>query len=138
MSTQTMEQVTGKRTQKATTAGKGKSPTVPTVRVKLKPVSSNRIWAGKRFRTPLYNTYETELFYLLPRSYVVPDGPLEVTYRFGFSSKLSDIDNPIKPLTDILQKFYNFNDKQIFKMTVEKELVTAGEEFIEFTIKKMV
>ena len=54
--------------------------------------------------------------------------------KFGFSSKLADWDNPVKPFQDILQKRYNFDDRDIFKATVEKEIVKKGNEFIEFKI----
>lgn len=107
------------------------------VKLNIKPVSSNRIWAGRRFKTPLYHDFEEEMFLILPKKFKVPEGKLEVYYKFGFSSKLSDVDNPIKPLTDVLQKFYGFNDKQIYKLVVEKELVKSGEEFIEFEIQQI-
>jgi hypothetical protein len=41
---------------------------------------------------------------------------------------------PVKPFQDILQKRYNFDDRDIFKATVEKEIVKKGAEFIDFKI----
>jgi len=67
----------------------------------------------------------------------LPPPPYDIYFKFGFSSKLSDWDNPIKPFQDILQKRYDFNDRDVFKATVEKELVKKGNEFIEFSIKSL-
>ena len=64
----------------------------------------------------------------------VGEGRLSLSLRFGLSSKNADIDNPIKPWLDILQKKYGFNDRQIYRLTVEKEDVPKGSEYIEFTI----
>lgn len=55
-------------------------------------------------------------------------------YVFGFSNTASDIDNPVKPITDILQHTYNFNDKSIYQMLLTKKIVPKGQEFIQFTI----
>ena len=78
--------------------------------IKIKPLSVNQCWAGKRFKTPKYKAYEKELLLILPKNYKVPLGMLEISFTWGFSSKLSDYDNPIKAFQDILQKKYNFND----------------------------
>jgi Holliday junction resolvase RusA-like endonuclease len=107
------------------------------MQIEIKPLSVNQCWQGKRFKTPKYKDFEKQVLLLLPNNYKVPLGDLQITLKWGFSSKLSDWDNPIKPFQDILQKKYNFNDSRIFKATVEKEIVKKGEEYIEFNIKKM-
>ena len=66
----------------------------------------------------------------------VGDGRLSISLRFGVSSKNADVDNPIKPFLDILQKKYGFNDRQIYLLTVEKVDVPKGSEYIEFEIKE--
>jgi Holliday junction resolvase RusA-like endonuclease len=65
----------------------------------------------------------------------VKSGKLSLFLRFGLSSKNADIDNPVKPFVDCLQKRYGFNDRHIYKLTVEKVDVKKGEEFIEFELK---
>ena len=50
--------------------------------------------------------------------------------EFGVSSKLMDIDNGIKPLLDILQKKYGFNDRDIYELHIKKTIVSKGNEFI--------
>jgi len=104
------------------------------INIQIKPLSVNHAYRGRRFKTPEYKSYEKELSFLLPKM-TVPKGKLQVYYRFGFSNKRSDVDNPVKVFTDILQATYGFNDKQIYKMVVEKIDVEKGDEFITFDIK---
>jgi Holliday junction resolvase RusA-like endonuclease len=106
------------------------------MKVNIKPLSVNQCWQGKRYKTPKYKAYETELMYLLP-NIKLPKPPYEIKFTFGFSSKLSDWDNPIKPFQDILQKRYNFDDRDIFIAVIEKKIVAKGSEFIEFDIKSI-
>ena len=103
------------------------------MRIAIKPLSVNQCWQGKRFKTPKYKNYEKELMLRLPLI-KLPPPPSHLILKFGFSSKLTDWDNPVKPFQDILQKRYNFDDRDIFKATVEKEIVNKGSEFIEFKI----
>lgn len=104
--------------------------------ISVKPLSVNQCWMGRRFKTKKYISYEKELLLLLP-NIKIPEPPYKIYFKFGFSSKLSDWDNPIKPFQDILQKRYGFDDRDIFKAVVEKELVKKGCEFIEFNIEKL-
>lgn len=103
------------------------------MRINIKPLSVNECWQGKRFKTPKYKAYETELLYRL-RSIELPQPPYELHITFGLSNVLSDWDNPVKPFQDILQKKYGFNDKNIFKAVVIKNKVLKGCEFIDFEI----
>ncbi len=102
-------------------------------KLKVVPLSVNRAFQGRRFKTVEYKKYEELCLSLLP-NIKIPDKPLEVKYVFGFSNKLSDLGNPEKLITDILCKKYGFNDKEIFKMTLVKEIVKKGQEYIEFEI----
>ena len=99
------------------------------IEIKTKPLSVNEVWRGRRFKTSKYKDYENEMFILLPGEVQVTD-KLEIT--FGLSSKLADIDNPVKPFLDILQKKYGFDDREIIKLTLKKEIVPKGKEFIKF------
>lgn len=102
-------------------------------RINVKPLSVNEAWQGKRFKTDKYNTYE-KLCLLVLKPFKLPEPPYEVLYRFGFSNAASDLANPEKCITDILCKKYNFNDKHIHRMILEKVIVPKGSEFIEFRI----
>ena len=100
----------------------------------IKPLSVIECWQGKRFKTSKYKDYEKDLLYNLPKR-KLPAPPYEINFEFGFSSTLCDWDNPIKPLQDILQKKYNFNDKDVYKATIEKKLVKKGKEYFKVEIK---
>ena len=103
------------------------------VNLKIKPLSVNKVWQGRRFKTQEYKNYEKIVLLMLPKI-KMPEPPYSVYYEFGFSNAGSDIDNPVKPLTDILQKKYNINDKNIFEMYIKKTKVKKGEEYIKFEI----
>lgn len=105
------------------------------VQIHIKPLSVNDAWQGKRFKTPAYKAYEQEVMLRLPRDYKVPaEGDLEACYEFGLNT-LADWDNPIKPLQDILQKKYGFDDRRIVKATVVKNTVKKGDGYFNFSIK---
>lgn len=103
------------------------------IELQIKPLSVNDAWQGKRFKTPKYNKYEKDVLFLLPKI-EMPKPPYLVTLIFHFSSSLSDIDNPVKPFLDILQKKYGINDKDIRTLVVNKFIVDKGEESIKFEI----
>lgn len=103
------------------------------VDINIKPLSVNQVWQGRRFKTDAYKSYETEMLYKLP-NINLPPPPYSIYFEFGFSNKLSDIDNPVKPLTDILQKRYGFNDRDIYEMRLVKKIVTNGNDYIKFEI----
>ncbi len=105
------------------------------MRISIKPLSVNNAWQGKRFKTPKYKAFERDLLSILKPLKVPKNEPLELNYIFGFSSKLCDLGNPEKLVTDILCKKYGFNDNQIYRITLEKEIVPKGAEFIDFEIK---
>ena len=107
------------------------------MKVKIKALSVNQCWQGRRFKTPVYKSYEQILLLSLPHTVEIPEGAFHLDVVFGLSSKLNDIDNGLKPFIDILQKKYGFNDRDIYKLTVEKVIVKKGEEFIDFEIKPL-
>jgi len=106
------------------------------MRINIKPLSVNEAWQGRRFKTPQYKKYEEALLLIL-KPQKVSANKLKIIYRFGFSSKLADLANPEKLITDILCKKYGFNDNQIYEMQLFKEIVPKGAEFIEFEITEI-
>lgn len=101
--------------------------------IKIKPLSVNEAWQGRRFKTYAYKTYEKELLLKL-KTVNIPEGRLILCVTFGVSNSNSDWDNPVKPFQDVLQKKYRFNDSRIAKAFVEKEVVKKGDEFIHFIL----
>ena len=106
-------------------------------RVNIKPLSVNQAWQGKRFKTPKYKSFQSEMLLTLPNLNEDFTGRLKVTIRYGFSSKLSDIDNPCKLVLDCLVKKYGFDDRQIYELYQSKEIAPKGKEFIEFEITQL-
>lgn len=104
------------------------------VKIDIKPLTVNRAWKGQRFKTTEYKKYHEAVLLLLPNDLVVPDGLLKVSYEFGMS-KNSDVDNPCKLFTDILQAKYKFNDSRIMELHIRKTIVKKGGEFIRFSIE---
>jgi len=103
------------------------------IKLNIKPLSVNQAWQGKRFKTPKYLTYETDLLKILPKLNII-DPPYRLNILVGFSSKSSDLDNVLKPFLDILQKKYNINDKDFKILHVEKQIVSKKNDFISFEI----
>lgn len=103
--------------------------------IKIKPLSVNKLFQGRRYRTKEYDKYEKDVIeQLTPID--IPDGELTLKMIVGFSNKLADIDNIGKGLIDILQKFYGFNDNRIYRIEMTKTIVKKGNEFINFEILK--
>lgn len=106
------------------------------IKVSIKPLSVNQAWQGKRFKSPAYKVYEQTLLYMLPKL-DLPEPPFKLEMEFGFSNSASDWDNPIKPLQDILQKKYNFNDRDVFEAVIKKVKVLKGEDYLKFNITSL-
>lgn len=100
--------------------------------INIKPMSVNEAWQGRRFKTDKYLKYERDLLFMLPKIHI-PEAPYHVALHFGMSA-LSDIDNPVKPFLDIMQKKYKINDRDISVLSVNKWKVRKGHEFINFSI----
>lgn len=100
----------------------------------VKPLSVNEAWQGRRYKTDKYQRYERDLLFLLPRT-KLPPPPLKIYYEFGFSNGRSDYDNPCKPLGDILQKKYGFDDNAIYLAVIRKVVVSRGKEYIKIRIE---
>lgn len=104
------------------------------IKLNIKPLSVNEAWQGRRFKTPKYKEYETEILNILPNELYIPKDNIKLFIEFGFSNNASDIDNGLKPFLDCLQKKYNFNDKNITELNVRKIKVLKGLEHIIFKI----
>jgi Holliday junction resolvase RusA-like endonuclease len=99
------------------------------INLKIKPLSVNKAWQGKRYKSPEYKKYEIQVLRMLPDIEIKEFKRLKITY--GFSNMMSDIDNPTKLVLDLLQKKYNVNDRDLIYLVLHKEKTKKGEEFIE-------
>ena len=106
------------------------------VKVNVKPLSVNKAWQGRRFKTKEYKEYEKELLLKLS-PLELPKKPYSLKIIFGVENKLTDIDNLLKLFIDIAQKKYGFNDRDIYELNVKKEIVKKGFSFIKFKISNL-
>jgi len=106
------------------------------IRLNIKPLSVNDAWKGKRYKSDAYKAYEVEMLVRLPAGRL-PAPPYRVYYEFGLSNRLADFDNPCKPLGDILQRKYGFNDKEIYEAYIKKVIVKKGCEYIRVKIEHL-
>lgn len=100
----------------------------------IKPLTVNQAWKGRRYKTEMYERYETDLLNILPKFNIEDKRDIRIDIEFGIS-KLMDIDNGLKPLIDILQKKYKFNDRYIMELNIKKTVVKKKEHFIKINIE---
>jgi Holliday junction resolvase RusA-like endonuclease len=101
-------------------------------RLPIKPLSVNQAFRGRKFKTPAYVKFQRDMLLLLPN--VTLESISEVHLHFGFSSKLSDLDNAVKQSLDCIVKKYGIDDRYINKIVLTKEIVQKGNEFIDIHI----
>ena len=106
------------------------------MKIAIKPLSINKAFQGRRFKTKEYKAYEKEALLKL-KPMTVESGKLSLLICFGLSSKNADIDNCLKLWIDILQLKYGFNDRHIYRLDVTKIDVPKGQEFIEFELSAL-
>ena len=107
------------------------------IKMMVKPLSANKMYLGRKRKSHWYRDFEAALLKSLPSTGVrIPrKAKIKVTYVVGYSSKLADIDNFLKPFQDILQTHYKFNDNRIYKTEIIKDAdCNKGEEYIAFAI----
>jgi len=102
------------------------------INIPIKPLSVNQAHGGRTFKSAKYKKYEKEVPLLLPADLQLPPGKMVLLLKFYFSSAASDLDNPIKPIQDIITRHYGVDDKHIFMAMQEKYKVKRGEDRIEF------
>lgn len=105
-------------------------------KINIKPLSVNECWQGQRFKTKEYKQYEKDLLLMLP-NIKLKISRVKIDIVFGFSNSLCDIDNPLKPFLDVLQKRYSINDRDIYELNVKKEVLSKGNEFIKYQITEL-
>jgi len=108
----------------------------------VKPLSINAAYTLKRKKSAKYRKFEEmmalELFgYEIPNKKDVKAMKFKLDIHWGFATSLSDVDNPIKTLLDVLQRWFGFDDKQIMHIAATKTVVGKGKEFINFTLTEI-
>lgn len=98
-------------------------------KIDVKPLSINKAFQGRRYKTRECKSYEHFLMLAMPAGLKF-EPPIKLVIKYGFSSKLADIDNPTKIIIDVMQKKYGFNDRDIVELHLYKEIVGKNKEYI--------
>ena len=108
------------------------------IRLQVKALSTNKIYAGVKRRSYDYKNYRRKVFKLLEQypPDVAMGGYLSMKMDCGFSSPLADLSNAIKATEDIIMEYYGLNDRHIVSINMRKYLVYKGDEFINVRIVK--
>lgn len=105
------------------------------LKINIKPLSVNKAFQGRRFKTADCKAYEQELWYKLPRKPMIL-GNVEVWFDFFLVNYAkTDISNLVKVTEDILvKKKYIEDDRKVVKMHLTKH--KAEKDMMCITIKK--
>ena len=107
------------------------------IETRIKPMSINKAYQGRRYKTPEYKAWREQISFMLPPTIDLPKGRKMLAVTFGVSSKLSDYDNPLKTFQDALQDKYGFDDREIYAGLVAKVDVPKGSEFIKWKLTSL-
>lgn len=110
------------------------------IKLDIKPMSLNNAYVtnfktGRRFPSKAYGQYKKDLAMIIPKWLECPKGKLWIQYEFGVSSTMNDVDNLTKGIQDALAETYGFNDRDVYRVELEKVLVPKGSEYIKFNIQ---
>ena len=102
----------------------------------LKPISTNKIWSGKRWLSPSAKQFQrdcTRLLQVQRKRLRSKEGDMSIHFRFGLSRDM-DTSNCIKLLEDCIASVMGIDDMRFRGITATKEKVSKGAEFISFDI----
>lgn len=104
-------------------------------KVDIKPISVNKAFQGRHFKTKECRDFEQELWYILPKKAQIK-GEVEVWFDFFLINySKTDISNLVKVTEDILvKKKYIEDDRKIVKMHLSK--TKSKKDMMTITIKK--
>jgi Holliday junction resolvase RusA-like endonuclease len=103
----------------------------------LKPLSINRAFQGRRFKTNEYKHYERDLN-ALGGHFKTIRGDIEVIIEWYLKNdKMTDIDNPTKPVLDYLTKAGAYeDDRKIRALHLYKYKSNKDYDYFRITITK--
>lgn len=109
--------------------------------LKIKPISANKMYYRNKRKTQDYSDFQEGVSHIINPSKSPLQwpftSPVELKVKVGYSNILSDIDNCLKGLIDTYASIYSgFNDRTVFKITVEKEIVPKGESYLDIEWKE--
>jgi len=106
------------------------------MKIRINPISVNKCWKGRRFKTSEYKAWR-EMFCLLVNT---TDKDLEPTFarlEFGLKAfKTTDLDNLIKPTLDAITEAGVIKDDRFIEqlVTFKKKVKEKDDEYINITL----
>jgi len=107
--------------------------------IKIKPISINKCWQGRRYKTPEYTNWRIA-FGLLASNSVRFSGYIEINLKFYIHNyKMADVDNFIKPTLDALVDKNIIDDDRFIKRIISEKFQIAKniDEHIYINIKNI-
>jgi Holliday junction resolvase RusA-like endonuclease len=104
------------------------------LKIETGPLSVNKCYSGKRFKTKLYKVMEEHIGYLIGQG-TCPEGELVVLYIFYVKNyKRADVTNMVKVVEDILVKLGWITDDRFVKLEIVAKRPAREEESMEIEI----
>lgn len=110
------------------------------VEIEIKPLSINKAFQGRRFKTTECKKYEQEFLFLLPKKEKIT-GKVGIILTFFLHHPLmSDMDNYLKLILDMLKKGeYIQDDRYFYFEQLQKRMIPKKEpERVKITIFKFI
>jgi len=105
----------------------------------ISPISNNKLWQGRRYKTLLYTDWIKEGLFIMPKRNRIK-GNVKIQLYFyikHFNFNRCDLDNFLKPTIDlIVKKGWISNDKKIQRIICEKKKAENDKEKIEIIIEE--
>ena len=104
--------------------------------IPIKPISTNQLFQGRRFKTAKYDEFIQAAMYLMPKIPMVK-GMIRIRVNFYVKhDKTSDLDNFLKGFLDlIVKKGYIEDDRFIYQLYVKK--FNSDYERIELKVQPL-
>lgn len=105
--------------------------------IPIKPISTNRLFQGRRFKTKNYDAFIRAALYLAPKGIEITKGKVGLNIDFYIKNdKKSDLDNLLKGIIDVVVKAgWIEDDRYIYSINAWKYAVKSEkEEKIELNI----
>ncbi len=99
------------------------------INIEVKPLSINKAWRGRKFKTPEYIQFEKDCSYYLRNKKMIK-GYVEIDYKFLLkNAKMTDVDNCVKTTQDQLVKAGIIeDDRKIKRFVAEKFQLDKNDE----------
>lgn len=106
------------------------------ITIPIKPISTNKLFQGRRFKTKEYNKFIEAALYFAPKVRITM-GIVQLKCDFYVKNeKVSDLDNFLKGTLDLIVKAgYIEDDRFIYKLIARK--FHSDNERIELKIKQI-